>query len=162
MDRWGANGAASSGVAVAIPGRDGIDGRDGVNGRDGMDGKNGIDGKDGADGGSGVGFNLVAAEDLVAFAAVTITGRNANSSNLAHYAKIIGISMAAIASGFAGPVRDMGEITNPAWTWTAGDMIYLNGASLSKIPPTIGFSQRLGLAKGPTIIVVELGEPVLL
>jgi hypothetical protein len=55
-----------------------------------------------------------------------------------------------------------GDITNPGWAWTSGDIIFLNGTSLSTVAPSSGFVQRIGIAKTSQTIVVGLGDPVLL
>jgi hypothetical protein len=104
----------------------------------------------------------VAGENLPAFVAVTSTGLRANSSTFAHFGKVIGIIIAAVNLGFSGDVTVIGEVQNLGWSWTAGDVIFLNGNSLASSAPVSGFSQKIGTAKNSTTIVVELETPVLL
>lgn len=103
---------------------------------------------------------MVATVNIPAFAAVISTGKPADSSNMGHFGKVIGMAPAAIANGFSGSIVESGDVTNPAWTWTTGDLIFLNGTSLSTTPPSVGFAQYIAIAKGPTVVVVELGTPM--
>lgn len=106
--------------------------------------------------------NIPATEVIPAFVSVTITGKRANSGTLAHYGYIIGISNAGAAIGFNIPVVVCGLIVNPAWTFNTGDNIFLNGTALSSISPATGFTQNLAKARGPTSLVIEPREPILL
>lgn len=122
-------------------------------------GPQGNSGATGLDGGL---ISIVAFENIPEFSVVTSTGRNADSSNLSHLNRVVGISTSAIDSGFSGQIREIGEIQNVGWSWIMGDVIYLNGTSLSTIAPGSGFSQLIGTAKNSTTIIVELGETILL
>jgi len=148
---------------VGSAGPSGPKGDTGAQGERGRTGPKGDTGPSGADGASGSSsFLLLATENIGAFVAVTSNGKVANSATTAHAGKVAGVSLAAITSGFTGSVQSVGEVENPSWTWTAGDVIYINGTSLSTTAPSTGFSQRIGTAKSATKIVVELGEPILL
>jgi hypothetical protein len=129
----------------------------------GPPGKPGV-GKPGPAGppGSSEEIEIAATENIAAFVAVIVTGKMANSSTLAHYGKVVGIARQATAKGFIIPIVISGTLTNPAWTWTAGNVIFLSGAGLSTTSPVTGFTQSIGVAKNPTTIVIELGEPILL
>ena len=106
-------------------------------------------------------IDVVATEDLPAFAVVTSKGKNADSGIISGIGKVIGITDDAIPNGFSGTVTAIGQITNPAWTFVNGDVLFLNGTSLSTTAPSIGFTQRIATAKNNTTIDVDLGEPVL-
>lgn len=105
---------------------------------------------------------VVATEDIPAFSVVTSKGKVADSGTVSGIEKVIGIAEADIDTGFSGRVTMIGEIDNPAWTFVAGDVIFLNGTSLSTTAPSTGFSQRIGTAKSDTVIYVNLGQPILL
>jgi hypothetical protein len=90
------------------------------------------------------------------------TGSVADSSNLAHYGKVSGVSLETILNGFSGAIAVVGEVQNLGWSWSPGDSIFLNGSGLSPIPPAVGFSQKIGTVKNSTTICVELEVPVLL
>lgn len=106
--------------------------------------------------------SITATESIPAFSAVTSTGKVANGGNTAFYGKVIGIALVAIANGFSGSVAEAGEVTNPAWTWSAGDLIFINGGVLSSVAPSTGWSQAVGTAKSPITIIVDLSPPILL
>lgn len=104
---------------------------------------------------------MVATESISAFSAVTITGKVADSNNAAHLGKVIGLAPAAIADGFSGDVQTTWLIDNPAWQWSAGDRIYLNGQGFSTVPGGL-FVQAVGVAKTPTTIFIEIEPSILL
>ncbi len=150
------------GRLLTTPGPAGPAGARGADGRDGV-GTIGPIGPPGAPGPAGTSnVNIAATENIPAFVAVTTSGKIANSSNLAHLGKVVGISVAAIASGFSGAVQLIGELTNPAWAWTSGDSIFVNGAGLSASAPATGWIKKLGTAKTPTTVIIELEESILL
>ncbi len=165
--KTGTAGAAGTTGPQGPPGPAGQPGARGPQGFQGNPGPSGQNGETGADGppgaaGAGAAITLVAADTIPAFSTVTSGGRLGNSSNLAHFGKIVGPNAIAGVIGFPVDVQQIGELTNPAWTWSIGDVIFLNGTVLSKVPPSTGFSQFIGVARSATIIVVELGVPVLL
>lgn len=148
-----------------IKGEKGDKGEKGVAGAKGDKGDKGDSGEAGIDGTPGVSAGVVsitAAEDIPAYSAVTSTGRRADSSNTGHYGKVIGIVPLAISSGFSGIVAESGEVTNPAWTWTVGEILFLNGTDVANTSPVSGFNQYLGTAKNSTTMVVKLDDPILL
>ena len=107
-------------------------------------------------------ISLVATADIPAFSAATATGKPADSNNVFHKNIVIGITRAEIANGFSGYAVIDGEIDNPAWTWTAGNVIYLNGTTLSTIAPSTGFRVIVGTAVTATKIDVGIRESILL
>jgi hypothetical protein len=108
-------------------------------------------------------LDVVAAENISAFQAVTADGHVANSNNSAYFGAVVGVAPAAINSGFAGQVFGAGEITNPVWTWSPNQKLFLNGISLSNTPPTSGvFSQMIAIARTATTIVIQIETPILL
>jgi hypothetical protein len=105
---------------------------------------------------------VVASEDLGGFVAVTSGGNLANSANIAHRGRLIGVTLGAIAADSSGAVAKEGRVENPAWSWSTDDILYLNGTSLSTVAPSTGFSQVIGVALNATTIIVRLGVPILL
>lgn len=150
--------AIDSHSSISIPLSGGAKGATGTTGATGETGDTGAMGPQGPM----ATVSIVATEPIPAFAAVTSTGKVANSGNTALYGKVVGIALAAIANGFSGSVAEIGEVTNPAWTWTAGEPIFINGGVLSSVAPSTGWSQTVGTAKGPTTIIVDLSPPILL
>lgn len=100
--------------------------------------------------------------DIPAFVAVTITGARADSANLGHFGKVVGVAANDILGGFSGKIELSGFIENPAWTWTPGSEVYLNGTGLSHTAPSTGFVQQIGIAKSATVLFVDIKEPILI
>jgi hypothetical protein len=105
---------------------------------------------------------ITAAEDLPAFTVIVATGKVANSSDASHQGRVIGITLGAILSGQTGQFISEGTVENPAWSWTPGDILFLNGTSISTTPPILGFSQQVAVAETSTAIFFDLEAPVLL
>lgn len=93
---------------------------------------------------------------------ITVTGHLANSNNLSHYGKVVGITRTDATLGNIVSVATDTELVNSSWSWFPASVIFLNGTSLSVTPPTSGFSQQLALAKNAETIVVQLEPSVLL
>jgi predicted RecA/RadA family phage recombinase len=107
-------------------------------------------------------ISVVASEDLDAFVAVTSGAELADSTNVAHWGRVIGLTLGAIAADSSGAIAKEGRVENPAWSWSTGDVLYLNGTSLSTTAPSTGFSQVIGVALNATTVVIKLGVPILL
>ena len=103
-------------------------------------------------------IQLLATSPIAAYDLVNIDGTVADSAVVAKRNKAVGIAIAAIAAGFFGTVQTFGEITNPAWTFTPGEIIYLNGTALSGTAPATGFNQIIGQAKSATILELNLKQ----
>ena len=107
-------------------------------------------------------IEVVAAAHLPAFTMVTATGERADSGNPAHYGKVVGITQVEVLSGFIATLVTDTEVTNPSWSWSPGDVLFLNGTSISTTPPASGFIQIIGVARTATTIIVQLQPPILL
>lgn len=105
---------------------------------------------------------IIATEDLPAFSVITDTGKVADSTNPFYKNIIIGIVPETILDRFSGKVIIMGQIINPLWAWTRGDILYLNGTTISKTPPTTGFRVMIGQALSATEVDVKITESILL
>jgi hypothetical protein len=106
--------------------------------------------------------DLVASENLPQFGVCTVDGKRADSNNVLHFGRVLGVTRAAINIGFSGKVVLEGTLTNPAWNWSPRQKFFLNGTSLSASPPDVGFSQLIAVAETSDTIVVRLGPPILL
>lgn len=104
----------------------------------------------------------IAQDNIPIYTVVTMDGLRANSATVGHSPKVLGISRTTTAATFTGEAITEGEIHNPAWAWTLGQNIYLNGTSLSATPPSTGFSKVIGRALGTTTLLVELEESYIL
>jgi hypothetical protein len=106
--------------------------------------------------------DINATENIPAFSLVTANGKIADSSNTTHFNHVVGLSKVAVLNGFVVTVTVEGEVTNPSWSWTNNDKIYLNGTSLSTTAPLTGFNQFIAIARNNNTIYVRLQQPVLL
>jgi len=112
---------------------------------------------------SSITVTLVAQTNIPAFYVVTSKGYLADTTDYNTRNIIVGFSNAAALSGFEVKVIGSGTITNPAWSWTKGDKIFLNGAgNVSNIPPASTYSVILGTATAPDTIDVNIQPSILL
>lgn len=87
----------------------------------------------------------------------------ADSSNVGHLGKVLGIIIRATLQGERVDVIRGGLLEFEGWSWDTDLPVYLatNGL-LTQNPATTGFSQILGFAESPTGLFVNLREPILL
>lgn len=104
---------------------------------------------------------VTATETIAKYDVVTTDGKVADSTNVLHKDKILGIAIEDIAIGVVGEVQISGELTEVTWAWTAYSL-FLNGTALSETVPTSGFLNYVALIKAPQIIVVNIEESILL
>jgi hypothetical protein len=110
------------------------------------------------DSGIGIKQTITVTENISQGNVVNSDGSKADSSVVGKRNKAIGIANAAISSGFSGVVITEGAITYGSWGWTAGDIIFLNGTSLSTTAPSSGFIQIIGKAISATTIEVKISQ----
>jgi len=107
-------------------------------------------------------ISVPAVEEITAYTVVTATGVMADSADVTHRNIIAGIASESFIAGISGAVVTSGYIVNTGWSWTKGDVIYLNGTSLSVTPPTTGFRVVIGTALSATELCVKISESILL
>ena len=105
---------------------------------------------------------IIAIENVPIYTVITTKGNIANSSDTTHKNIIAGITKEAINNTFSGSVVTEGEIENENWTWTRGNILFLNGTSISVTPPSTGFCVKIGEALSSTKIFVRITESILL
>jgi len=104
---------------------------------------------------------VVAAENIISFRAITATGNMANNTIASHRGKIIGFSLKQVAAGYLVSVKTSGVIKNPIWNWTAGDRIFINGNELVNYAAMTGdFSQCLGVAIDEQTIDIQIRQVI--
>jgi hypothetical protein len=114
-------------------------------------------------GGSGdSAVEFLAAELIPAFSLGTADGHIASSANLGQFNKVIGMVREDVPSGAIGLAVVDEEVTNPAWSWSPGSKLFLNGTALSVTPPATGFSQMVAVARNAQIIIMKISQAVLL
>jgi len=87
----------------------------------------------------------------------------ADSSDIGHLGKVLGIIVRAVLPGERVDVIRGGLLEFEGWSWDTDLPVYLaeNGL-LTQNPATSGFSQIVGFAESPTGLFVNLREPILL
>jgi hypothetical protein len=119
-------------------------------------------GEQGPNGLNGNLSEIVASESLTAFSVVNGDGTKSDSTNILKRGQAIGIVTENINSGFSGEVVLFGEITNNSWNFTAGQILYLNGTTISATAPSTGFIQRLGVAITSIKIDLQIQQTILI
>jgi hypothetical protein len=103
---------------------------------------------------------VVASEDLPALCLVTAGGEIADSNNLFHFNHVLGILMTPVAADNVATIVVEGEVTDLTWSWTANQKLFLNGTSISTVPPSAGFSQLVGITRNSHTIFIRLQVPI--
>jgi hypothetical protein len=106
---------------------------------------------------------ILAAMDIPKLSLITANGQVADSNNLAHFNKAIGIVMADVLSGAIATAIVEGEVVEPTWAWSGpGYLLFLNGTTLSASPPSSGWSQLIGVTRNDQTVFIRLSVPILL
>lgn len=108
---------------------------------------------------------IVGVGGLQAFKLVYLSALNtvltADSSNQTHFNKVIGFADKTYSENDnIIPITD-GEIINSAWNLTVGSTYFLgSGGDITKIAPSTGFIQQVGIAKNITTLIIKIGTPI--
>lgn len=87
----------------------------------------------------------------------------ADSTNLAHANKVLGMTVGAAILGANVTIQNSGEHTEPSWAWTLDVPIWLGSNGLmTQVQPTTGFNLIVAFPVTPTKIVIALREPFVL
>ena len=87
----------------------------------------------------------------------------ASSDTVPHASKVLGITYSSVTTGNSVQVVTAGDITEPTWSWVAGNAIYLStNGTLTQTPPTSGFILQLGTALTATSMNLNLRFPIIL
>lgn len=105
---------------------------------------------------------IVFNEDIEKLKVVTVDGFKANSNNLNHHNKILGISKSDTSQDHSGQVYYSGELFDLDISYPIGTNLFLNSDSISPIAPTIGFIQSLGKIIKPNTILIDIQESYIL
>jgi len=119
-------------------------------------------GDQGIQGEAGNIVEITVSENILAFEPINSDGTKANSATVGKRGQLIGLALANINNGFSGDAVLFGEITNPSWSFVAGNIVYLNGSTVSTTPPNTGFIQKIGTMKSNTTLEVNIGVTILI
>ena len=63
----------------------------------------------------------------------------ADPSDPATYGTVVGITTGAALAGAAVQIRSVGQMIEPSWSWTPGDLLFLGtDGTITATPPTSG------------------------
>lgn len=117
---------------------------------------------------SRIGSNMLyAGENLGGQRAVTIDGlltvRYSDPLNLLNRHVAIGITRYAVVSGDAVDIQTEGIMTDPSWSWTPDQDIYVGpSGALTQTYPLSGYALPIATAISATSIFIDRREPVLI
>ena len=107
----------------------------------------------------------VAGEDLSG-QLVTVVGDDgkayhADTTNLTHRPRVIGVTVGAISNGSTGGIQIFGLMTEPGWNWTMEENIYFTAAGiLTQVIPVIGFILAVGYPMSSISMFINKGIPI--
>ena len=135
-------------------------------GPSGQDGAAGADGAPGQTGPAGPDVSLTpftAGTDLGGQRVIGLgldgSAIHASADDPDHILRVLGISTGAALAGAQVPVRSIGTIDDPSWSWVPGPIWCGLAGALTQAPPvtpTATFSQQVAFAVSPTRILVGL------
>lgn len=126
----------------------------------------GLPGPPGPPGGAGAQtMTLPAAHDLSGHRMVVSTPAGAayaDPTNPAHADTLVGLTMGAALMGDNATILTAGEISEPSWSWTPGQPLYVaDGGLLSHTPPASGWVQMAAVALSATRILLTMRQSIL-
>lgn len=87
--------------------------------------------------------------------------RALDSTDEDHIFLLLGIATTAASAGNYLNVQRSGAIEDDAWSWSAGQRIYLGvHGALTATPPNSGFDVLIGTALSPKRIALNLQDPI--
>ena len=96
-------------------------------------------------------------------ASTVIGAQVVNPSSVDSLARIIGISVNAAADGDLLTVRRMGLLSDPAWSWIAGQPIFCGlGGVLTAVAPTAVAIRQVAVAVDATTILIDPSDLILM
>lgn len=88
----------------------------------------------------------------------------ADNNTPAHASKFVGITQGAVVAGSNATIQRFGEITEPSWSWTPDQPVYLgaNGLITQTMPTAASakFSLIIGVAQTATKIYLNPMPPI--
>lgn len=88
----------------------------------------------------------------------------ADCTQIAHALTVMGMSIAAVSAGDDVPFVRSGAVTEPSWSWTLDQPVYLgvNGTLTQVLPGNAAFSLVVGFPVTATKLFVSIREPIVL
>lgn len=106
---------------------------------------------------------VTASENLGGHRIVTVEGYYASKDTANDKFKVLGMTTGAVSSGSEATVAVSGFVEENSWNWTVGNAVFLStNGLLTQTVPTSGFRQIIGKPKTPTILFIEISEPIVI
>lgn len=113
-----------------------------------------------------VGTTMVAGETISIHKAVVPVGDGtvvyADQQTVAEVGRTLGISYNSANVGNLVVIITSGEIDEPTWNWSPGEVFLGLNGGLTQTPPTTGVLQVVGVAIAPTRLCVGIQLPIIL
>lgn len=111
-------------------------------------------------GGDSVDQVLIPGQTIASYKAITTDADGyaiyADSATLVHLGRLVGISLDGTTK-----VRKVGLVTNPAWNWTPGAVLFLGlNGEITTDGNTGVFAQQIAYAQTPTTVDIKIGMPI--
>lgn len=111
-------------------------------------------------------MTLTAQGAISALRVVSLSGSQGaltNPASVASLAAVVGIATIAAADGATVQVRGVGQVADPAWSWTPGLPLFCAAAGvLTQVPPATIATRQIGVAISATTILIDLSDIILL
>lgn len=155
-------------LIVTVPVVEAVVTSGGYQGIQGPPGADGPEGPQGPQGAAGVIIVAPSSINLSGHRAVVLNNLGealyADNNTAVHANKFAGITQGASVQGASATLQQFGEITEPTWSWTPDQPVYLgSNGLLTQTPPvaaTAKFSLIIGVAQTATKIFVNPMPPI--
>jgi hypothetical protein len=110
-------------------------------------------------------LQLEAGAPVTAYKVVTTDplgfGIHASSGIAAHVDQVIGVALQSAAPGAFFEVAESGLVTNPGWSWSPGQPLFIGLDGAIGTAPVGNFTLQIGYAKTDQTIYVRVGRGIL-
>ena len=112
------------------------------------------------------GVTMIASTSISIHTAVMPDGTGgvvyADQQDVLTVGRLMGIASSSASVGEDVIVIVTGEVDEPTWTWSPGEVYLSTDGTLTQTPPTTGYLQVIGVALTPTRLTVGIQLPILL
>jgi hypothetical protein len=110
-------------------------------------------------------LTLIAGENINGHRAVIVGSDGlaylADSTDITHAGKVVGISTGAVTTGFEVNIQIAGKLTNPGWGLTPNSNYFFNSNGVLTATMPTGFVQIVGVAQDSDTLIVNINLPII-